>query len=576
MNKVAAPLGIKASQPADLHGPRDIAPRRYKILRRKFVTIMALVAIVPLITMAAINYLEFQSALSREVQSPLRALLHKTRNTIELYLAERASTVSFIANAYGFEELADEATLRRIFKVLSSTSEGFVDLGLIGEDGVQVAYTGPYALQSVDYSDEPWFQLVQVKGIYISDVFMGFRRFPHMVIAVRHLGDDGRFWIVRATLDTSQFDKIIAAMGLESDSDAFLLNKQGVLQTNSRYYGGVLREAPFPLPPQSYEINLLDTTDPAGRKIYMAYTYFPDVNFVLMAVKSRVGALQTWSAVKGEFVLIFVVGTIVIFLVANYLTKGLVQHLKESDERRELAFREVEHNQRLSSIGRLAAGLAHEVNNPLAIINEQAGLLKDLLNRQAAGPEKERYSRLADSILAAVKRCRDITHNMLGFARRMELAIEPLSINEVLAETLGFLRKEAESRNVSIILDLDPNLPSIHSDRGQLQQVFLNILNNALAAVSDNGRIQVSSKDSHGTVSVSIEDNGCGMPRETLEHIFEPFFTTKKGRGTGLGLSITYGIVKRLGGDIEVRSIPNQGTIFTVILPKQGKLEERS
>ncbi|EMG35736.1 histidine kinase [Desulfocurvibacter africanus PCS] len=576
MNKAAAPLGNKTSPPPDLHGPRDVAPRRYKVLRRKFVVIMALVAIVPLIAMGAINYLEFQAALSREVQSPLRALLYKTKNTIELYLAERASKVSFIAQAYGFEDLADDTTLRRIFKVLSSTSEGFVDLGLIGDDGVQVSYTGPYALQGVDYSDEAWFQRVQVKGIYISDVFMGFRRFPHIVIAVRRLGDDGRFWIVRATLDTSQFDKIIAAMGLESDSDAFLLNKKGVLQTNSRYYGDVLKQAPFSLPPQSYEINLLDTTDPAGRDVYMAYTYFSDVNFVLMAVKSRVGALQTWSAVRGDFILIFVVGTILIFLVANHLTRGLVQHLKESDERREFAFREVEHNQRLSSIGRLAAGLAHEVNNPLAIINEQAGLLKDLLNRQADGPEKERYSRLADSILAAVKRCRDITHNMLGFARRMELAIEFLSINEVLAETLSFLRKEAESRDIEIILDLDPNLPTIPSDRGQLQQVFLNILNNALAAVSDKGRIQISSKDSGQYVLVSIEDNGCGMPKETLEHIFEPFFTTKKGRGTGLGLSITYGIVKRLGGDIDVRSTPGQGTTFTVILPKQGKLEERS
>ncbi len=575
MNKAAAKLGLKASPPPDLHGTRDIAPRRYKVLRRKFVAIMALVAIVPLLTMGVINYLEFQAALSREVQSPLRALLYKTKNTIELYLAERASTVSFIAQAYAFDELADETTLRRIFKVLSSTSEGFVDLGLIGEDGVQVAYTGPYSLQGVNYSDEPWFQLVQVKGLYISDVFMGFRRFPHMVIAVRHLSDDGRFWIVRATLDTSQFNKIIAAMGLEPDSDAFLLNKQGVLQTSSRYYGDVLKEVPFALPPRSYEINLQDTTDPAGRDVYMAYTYLADVNFVLMAVKSRVGALQTWSAVRSEFILTFVVGTVLIFLVANRLTNGLVQRLKESDERRELAFREVEHNQRLSSIGRLAAGLAHEVNNPLAIINEQAGLLKDLLSRQAEGPEKERYARLADSILAAVKRCRDITHRMLGFARRMELAIEPLNINEVLTETLGFLRKEAESRDVAINLDLDPNLPAIHSDRGQLQQVFLNIFNNALAAVSDNGRIQVSSRDSGPNIMISIEDNGCGMPKETLEHIFEPFFTTKKGRGTGLGLSITYGIIKRLDGDIDVRSTPGQGTTFTVILPKQGKLEER-
>ncbi len=561
--------------PPDLHGPRDIEPRRYTILRRKFVTIMALVAVVPLVIMGVINYLEFQSALNREIQNPLRGLLNKTKGSIELYLAERASTVSFISQAYGFDELADEATLRHIFKVLVTTSEDFVDLGLIGQDGVQAAYTGPYSLKGADYSDEPWFQLVQIKGLYISDVFMGFRRFPHMVIAVRHLSSDGRFWIVRATLDTGKLDKIIAAMGLEPGSDAFLLNREGILQTSSRLYGGVLEKARIPLPPPSYEINLQDTKDPQGRDVYMAYSYFPDVNFILVAVKSRVGALQTWSAVKGELLIIFAFGTLAILFVANRMTRGLVQRLKESDERRELAFREVEHNQRLSSIGRLAAGLAHEVNNPLAIINEQAGLLKDLLARQADGPGKERYTRLADAILAAVKRCRSITHNMLGFARRMEISMDQLNINEILSETLSFLCKEAESRDVEIALDLDPALPRIPSDRGQIQQVFLNIFNNSLAAVGDHGRIGVSTRDGEQMIEVSIQDNGCGMSKETMEHIFEPFFTTRRGKGTGLGLSITYGIVKRLGGDIDVKSAPGEGTTFTVFLPKQGKLEAR-
>jgi len=567
---------MKAKRPPpDLHGPGDIEPRRYTILRRKFVTIMALVAVVPLIIMAVINYLEFQSALNREIQNPMRGLVNKTKGSLELYLAQRASTVSFISQAYSFEELADEATLQHIFRVLVTTSEDFVDLGLIGQDGVQTAYTGPYALKGADYSEEPWFQLVQIKGLYISDVFMGFRRFPHMVIAVRHLSDDGRFWIVRATLDTSKLDKIIAAMGLEPDSDAFLINKAGILQTGSRLYGGVLEKAGIPLPPPSYEINLQDAKDPQGRDVYMAYSYFPDVNFILMVVKSRAGALQTWSAVKGELLIIFAVGTLAILFVANRMTCGLVRRLKESDERRELAFREVEHNQRLSSIGRLAAGLAHEVNNPLAIINEQAGLLKDLLARQAGSPDKERYTRLADAILAAVKRCRSITHNMLGFARRMEVSMDQLNINEILSETLSFLGKEAESRDVDIVLDFDPALPRIPSDRGQIQQVFLNILNNSLAAVGDHGRIDVSTREGDQMIEISIRDNGCGMSKETMEHIFEPFFTSRKGKGTGLGLSITYGIIKRLGGEIDVKSAPTEGTTFTVFLPKQGKLKVR-
>jgi two-component system NtrC family sensor kinase len=118
---------------------------------------------------------------------------------------------------------------------------------------------------------------------------------------------------------------------------------------------------------------------------------------------------------------------------------------------------------------------------------------------------------------------------------------------------------------------LAKDLPRIDSDRGQLQQVFLNILNNAMAAVDDEGKIFIATweKDAD-TIAASIRDNGCGMSEETLRHIFEPFFTTKKEHGTGLGLSITYGIVKKLGGDIEVMSKEHEGTTFKVFLPKKS------
>jgi two-component system NtrC family sensor kinase len=121
---------------------------------------------------------------------------------------------------------------------------------------------------------------------------------------------------------------------------------------------------------------------------------------------------------------------------------------------------------------------------------------------------------------------------------------------------------------------LQPDLPKIASDRGQLQQVLLNILNNALAAVDHGGTISITSWEKDADfIGVAVEDNGCGMSEETIKHIFEPFFTTKKGTGTGLGLPITYGIVKKLGGSIEVESKEGVGTRMTVILPKRATEE---
>jgi len=217
--------------------------------------------------------------------------------------------------------------------------------------------------------------------------------------------------------------------------------------------------------------------------------------------------------------------------------------------------------------------VAHEINNPMAIINEKAGLMKDLVAYDDNFQNKEKFLGLTDSILKSVERCRAITHRLLGFARRMEIQLVELDLNELIQETLGFLEKEALYRNIELVLKLADNLPRICSDRGQVQQVFLNIINNALAAVEDEGEIVITSwEEDADTVGVSIQDNGSGMSEATLKSIFDPFFSTKQEKGTGLGLAITYGIVKKMDGEIKVESKQGEGSIFTVYLPKKAKI----
>jgi signal transduction histidine kinase len=246
--------------------------------------------------------------------------------------------------------------------------------------------------------------------------------------------------------------------------------------------------------------------------------------------------------------------------------------MREADERRAALYHHMEYSNKLASIGRLAAGVAHEINNPLAIINEKAGLVLDLV---AVGPESQHQQRLVaavDSILRSVGRCKKVTHRLLGFARHMEVHNEPIDLENLLKEVLGFLEKEAEYRNLVVSFQVEEDLPMVNSDRGQLQQVFLNILNNAFAAVSEGGEIGIEiAREGADRVAVTVADNGVGIPQEHLERIFEPFFTTKQGSGTGLGLSITYGIVKKLDGEIRVDSSAGEGTRFTVSLPVSQK-----
>jgi len=547
------------------------SPRRYQLLRRKIVSLMALVTLLPLLSLAGINYYEHQNTMASEIQAPLRALVGKAKHSFELFLAERTSAISFIASAYSFDELSNDTNLQRIFQVMRREFAGFVDLGLIDVAGNQISYAGPYDLKDRNYTSQDWFHQVQFKGTYVSDVFLGFRKFPHVVIAVRHTTESGQSWILRATLDTMHFDRIISAMGLEPGSDAFLINRDGILQTESRRYGKVLDMLPFTLPPTNFESNVQTVRDAQNREIFLASAFIADTDFALVAIKPRPTVFSTWYTVRADLLFIFVSGVIVIFLAVYRLTSVLINRLQQSDEQRMGAIHQMEHSQKLSSIGRLAAGVAHEINNPLAIINEKAGLMRDIMDLRPEFPDKDKFSRQIEAILRSVDRCRGITHRMLGFAKRMDVKIEILNLNSVLEETLGFLDREAQYRNVEIRRNLAPDMPSIPMDHGQIQQVFLNILNNALAAVSDGGRITLTTWDADEQfVGVSIEDNGCGMSDETAKNMFEPFFTTKKEKGTGLGMSITYGIVKRLGGELKVKSKLNEGTTMTILLPKKS------
>jgi two-component system, NtrC family, sensor kinase len=548
------------------------SPVWYQRLRRNITILMLLVTLVPLSFIAMFNYYVYQGALKNEIMTPLKAMVNKTKHSFELFLAERISAISFIASAYTFEELADQKTLNRIFRVMKKEFGGFIDLGLINSAGRQVSYAGPYKLEGMEYAEQPWFQEVKVRGTHISDVFMGYRMFPHFVIAVQHMDPSGKAWILRVTIDTRKFNELIASMGLDASNDAYILNREGTFQTTSKYYGKVLEKCPNCPPPSSYEANIMETTDDHGREILFTYADFQSAPFRLVVVSRRSEVLKSWITFKNEIFYAFVGSVILICIVVVKVTGVLVRRIEESDQKRELAYHEMEYTNKLASIGRLAAGVAHEINNPLAVINEKAGLMKDLMSMDGAVFDMKRFQGLTDGVLSCVERCRAITHRLLGFARRMDVTIEVINLNEVLREVLSFLEREALNRNLVLTVELAEDLPNILSDRGQLQQVFLNILNNAFDAVEEGGQVVVKSLErDQDYVEITISDNGVGMSDETLKHIFEPFFSTKKGYGTGLGLSITYGIVKKLGGEIKVESQLGKGTVFQVVLPKRSE-----
>jgi signal transduction histidine kinase len=424
-------------------------------------------------------------------------------------------------------------------------------------------------LEGRNYTGHPFFHEVLRRGTYVSNVFLGYRNFPHFVIALyREIGRDEGF-VLRATIETEYINRLVRSLLAQPGGDVFLVDEGGILQTPSRTHGAVLEPARIPPLPFSSRPELMELPVQGGGPDLLAYTQIEESPFFLVMVAPEQRAGTEWAALRRN--LLFFLGGSVILILALVIwgSTWMVNRAREADLARATAFHRMEYENKMAALGRLSAGVAHEINNPVSIISEKAGLMKDLLQMSETLPPKERMIELVDSVLRSADRCGGITHRLLGFAKHMQVQTETIELDVLLTEVLGFLEKEAAYREIRVEFDFPEDPPTVVSDRGQLQQVFLNIINNAFAAVEDGGRIQIGIIEMNGSsVAVWFQDNGAGIPEEHLSHIFDPFFTTKKRSGTGLGLSITYGIVQKLGGEVSVQSSVGVGTRFIVTLPK--------
>lgn len=230
-------------------------------------------------------------------------------------------------------------------------------------------------------------------------------------------------------------------------------------------------------------------------------------------------------------------------------------------------------SQKLAAIGELSSGIAHEINNPLAIMGQETEWIKHLLkddNLQAPGATEELRDSLRE-IVGQVDRCKEITHKLLDFARKKEPLIQGADVNKLIEDMARLVEKEAAQKNIKLVREYEKNLPRVRTDPPLLRQVVLNILNNAAYAIGKDGTITIATSQFGGdSVALTFNDTGCGIPKEQLDKIFDPFFTTKPpGEGTGLGLSISHSIIVKLGGRIFVSSEVGRGTTFTIHLPVQ-------
>jgi len=519
-------------------------------------------------------YFMFASAYHSKVRENLVTLSESKRHSIDLFLRDQVSQLQTLAYSHSVESLASQEMLDSTLATMQLGSKTFIDLGLIDQEGQHVRYSGPYDLHQVNYKNEEWFQQVMARKVYVSDVFEGFRGVPHMIIAVTKQ-EQVKIWILRATIDSDIFDSLVRWLQTGEVGDAYLVNTAGELQTRPRF-GEKNRDIFAHLLESRYSGAKITEYEGGGKHVFVAGVWLGQKNWLLVIEQDMRGELQplfdtqiaTWAVMGGG-------GAFIIFGTLLISHMIVVQQDRSNREQAQLNEQLVQ-SSKMAALGKLAAGVAHEVNNPLAVIKAKAGWIRDLLEEEdvKSSPNLQEIAESVEKIEHHVERAGNVVHRMLGFARRMEPVCNDVFVNELLRQTMGFLENETRFRNIEVLWNLDPELPAILSDASQIQQVVLNLFNNAIDAIERNGHITVSTSydGDADAVCLSIRDDGPGMDSEVQKRIFDPFFTTKKvGEGTGLGLSISYSIITKLGGSIGFQSEPGSGTEFRVMLPASAQ-----
>jgi len=263
-------------------------------------------------------------------------------------------------------------------------------------------------------------------------------------------------------------------------------------------------------------------------------------------------------------------------LVSFLGTRELLGKVRKANEQKSSLDEQLIQSQKFAAIGELSSGIAHEINNPLAIIGQESEWGIHLLQSDERRDFKQ-VNELTDSlreITLQVNRCKEITHRLLNFARKMETLLQRVDVNRLIEDMTKWVERETKQHDIHIVRRFQKDLPQVVTDAPLLRQVILNLLDNAAYAIQKDGAITLTTRlADHGQVEIIVTDTGSGISKENLGKIFDPFFTTKPpGKGTGLGLSICHRIINKLGGHISVTSEPGHGTTFTIRLPQKGEV----
>ncbi|MBG0790025.1 MAG: two-component sensor histidine kinase [Desulfovibrionaceae bacterium] len=546
----------------------------YDRLTRNIALTVITVSLAPLILVGGVIFDQFRSIYEEKVYSHLSEVVDKHATNIDAFLRDKLYEIQYLNTAYSYEQLTSAEFLDETLRGMQQQfGRIFVDFGVIDAHGRQVAYAGPFKLLGADYSNADWYRKSRDRNAYVSDVFEGLRQSPHFIITINN-GKGERAWTLRATVDFLAFSHLVENIRIGKTGFAYILNDQGVFQTKPHEDQA---EKLVLTPGKRIEtagaeggVTIRHSEGSDGEIYITVSSPLNGGNWELVYQQSLGDAFSDMIRAEYVVLIIFALGGLGIVAMAVLVSRKLVGRCRAMDKESELMNRQMVETGKLAAIGELAAGIAHEINNPVAIMIEEAGWVGDLLKDEAPPmPSRGEIDRALNQVVTQGRRCKDITHKLLSFARQTDPRVTEVSLPALIREVVELSMQPAKYGHVDFSLNLDQDMPPVAASMSELQQVFLNLVNNSIQAMeADGGVLTLGCSRQGNDAVVTVQDTGPGIPAANLGRIFDPFFTTKPvGKGSGLGLSICFGIIHQMGGDIEVESAVGVGTKFTVRLP---------
>ena len=539
-----------------------------RMMSGQLTVLTILVAMVPLVCLGTLGYVFHDSSYRAKVRAILGEQAMSAAQGVNAFLEEKIANLRQEAGTTGLAELSDPARLRERLHTLQDAYQGvFLGLDILDASGMVVAGTGPAAASSAA-ADAPWFQQAISRPQFVSSLGM---RDTQLFITVRIASGQGP-WLLRAHLDPAQIDDRVRLFQPAGPGGSFFLDRHGSADPSAS--GSSTRETTAILAGQVFPEGrpvVIDARDERNDMRMYGCAPVKVSGGILVIHQAMDDVLRPLAKARLLGLAIMLLGAAGIVATALALARRTEQRLLKAELTQQHMQRQLVEAGKLAAIGELAAGVAHEINNPLAIMMENAGWIEDLLSSDDPYSD-ENVTEIRSSLQTITiqgHRCREITHKLLSFARKTDATARVVRVNPLLEDIAGFARQKAKYREVEIRLFLDPSVEDVAGSPTELQQILLNLVNNAIDAIDKpGGLVELSSLREPDAVRITVSDNGQGIPADVLPRIFDPFFTTKaEGQGTGLGLAICRDILSKMNGSISVDSTPGNGSTFRIRLP---------